>query len=223
MAKFRVILRKFREVLKKCLVKLKEIIINVLIYGLGIELIEELLEELFAWVATEMFTWVVTKAFSAATIFVFSQTAKYAIKKFIKSLTYKEGNDKMAILQKYWKLAWGNKITGTLTGLGFAGIVYFQNWVAFATHCWWIALITFIVFYNVGIFFGGEYLYQIIERGKAAALTKEERKTMKAIENKVKELAANLQNSQNQQLYAQAAALVEAEKAQADAEAKKTN
>ena len=200
---------------KVFLIKLKDILVNVLIYGLGIELIEELLEEAFAWVATEMFAWVVTKALSAAVIFTFSQTAKYAIKKIIKCLTYKEGYDKMAILKKYWKLAWGNKVTGTLSGVGIAGIVYFQDFVAFATGCWWIALIAFIIGYNIGIFFGGETLNQIIERGKAAALSKEERKTVKAIENKVKELA----NKQQEALYAQASEIVKAEKAQAQAQA----
>jgi uncharacterized membrane protein YbjE (DUF340 family) len=211
--------KKFLEVLKQCLIKLREILVNVLIYGLGIELIEELLEELFAWVATEMFTWVVTKAFSAATIFVFSQTAKYAIKKIIKSLTYKEGNDKMATVKKYLKLAIGNKVTGTLAGVGIAGIVYFQDFVAFATGCWWIALIAFIIGYNIGIFFGGEDLNQIIARAENAALVKQEKQRIKAIKNKVKELDEKRQEA----LYAQASEIVEAEKAKAEAEAKKTN
>lgn len=208
---------KFKFDVKKFFIKLKDIIVNILVYGLGIELIEEILEELFAIMATEIFSWVITKAFSAALVFTFSQTAKFAIKKIIKCLTYKEGNDKMNLLKKYWKLAWGNKVTGTLSGVGIAGIVFFQDFVAFATGCWWITLIAFIVGYNIGIFFGGETLNQIIERGKAAALNKEERKTLKAIENKVKELSSKQQEA----LYAQATEIVKAEKAQAEAEANK--
>ena len=94
---------------------------------------------------------------------------------FVKQLIYKEGDDKVKALKNYWAKVWGNKITGTSVGLGFAGISYFQTLVQFAHHCWWIALIVFVVFFNLGIFFGGETLNQIQERLASATLKKEEK------------------------------------------------
>jgi hypothetical protein len=158
------------------------------------ELVEEGLENLIAYALSSAVAIFVTKALSTLAIISATQGIKVSIKRFlmplIKTLTYKEGNDKMKFLKNYFTLMWGNKITGTSIGVGFAGLVWFQTLVPYATACWWIALITFVVFYNLGAILGGEYLSQILERLKAKALTKEQNAKLKAIEEKAKELAS---------------------------------
>ena len=178
--------------------------------GLAIELIEEILEEFIAWGISNFITFVITKAFSVVIVFLGTQTTKFFIKKIIKKITYKEGNDKVKLLQKYWKIVWGNKVTGTLAGIGFAGITYFQDLIMLPVSIGLKVLVVFVAFvigYNIGIFFGGETLNQIIARGEEALLDKEEKKKMKAIKNKVKELA----NQQQEELYAKATEMVKAE------------
>jgi hypothetical protein len=158
------------------------------------ELVEEGLENLIAYALSSAVAIFVTKALSTLAIISATQGIKVSIKRFlmplIKTLTYKEGNDKMKFLKNYFTLMWGNKITGTSIGVGFAGLVWFQTLVPYATACWWIALITFVVFYNLGAILGGEYLYQILERLKSKALTKEQNAKLKAIEERAKELAS---------------------------------
>jgi hypothetical protein len=158
------------------------------------ELVEEGLENLIAYALSSAVAIFVTKALSTLAIISATQGIKVSIKRFlmplIKTLTYKEGNDKMKFLKNYFTLMWGNKITGTSIGVGFAGLVWFQTLVPYATACWWIALITFVVFYNLGAILGGEYLSQILERLKSKALTKEQNAKLKAIEERAKELAS---------------------------------
>jgi hypothetical protein len=111
------------------------------------EMIEEGLENLIALGISTLC--------STILLVCFTQAAKLGIKKlikwimpFAKTLIYKEGNDKMKLLKNYWTRVWGNKITGTSIGLGFAGISYFQTLIPLATHCLWIALIVFVVFFK---------------------------------------------------------------------------
>lgn len=139
----------------------------------AMEMVEEGLENLIALGISTLF--------STVLIVVFTQATKIGLKKliklimpFVKQLIYKEGNDKMKLLKNYWTKVWGNKITGTSVGLGFAGISYLQTLIPFAHRCWWIALIIFVIFFHLGIFFGGETLNQIQERLANAILTKEQ-------------------------------------------------
>lgn len=172
----------------------------------AMEMLEEGLENLIALGISTLF--------STVLLVVLTQASKIGLKKlikwmmpFVKKLIYKEGDDKVKALKNYWDKVWGNKITGTSVGLGFAGVSYFQTLVPFAHHCWWIALIVFVVFFNLGIFFGGETLNQIQERLANATLKKEEKDILKEAKKKLAQLEKQATQS-------------EAEKQKADAERK---
>lgn len=159
------------------------------LFALFWELFEEGLEIAIAYFITVAIIETAAKVF---TVTIITQGLKTAGKRFlfpfIKNLTYREGNDKMTALRKYWDKVRGNKVTGVLSGLGFAGIVWFQTLVPFATHCWWIALLTFVVFFNIGIFFGGETLKQIQERLAEAALKREDQELIRDAQKRYKAL-----------------------------------
>ena len=164
--------------------------------GLSWEFVEETLESFIAELLTNLIAVIFIKAL--LTIAVIGSTIaikrllKSLLRPLIKTITYREGNDKVKALQNYWTKIRGNKITGTMAGLGFAGISFFQTLIPFATNNWWVALIVFVVFFNIGIFFGGETLKQIQERLQDALLEKEHKKVVKEaqkryIESKRKE------------------------------------
>lgn len=117
----------------------------------------------------------------------------------------------MNLLKNYWTKVWGNKITGTIAGVGFGTTAYF----AFSMPNIWLTILTvaiaFVFAYNVAIFFGGEKLAQIQERLANAKLTKQEKAKVKAIEAKAKELAKTMEATQKEQLLTQAREAVEAE------------
>lgn len=98
--------------------KFRDVFLNSFLYCLAIELVEELLEELIAWGFSSVITFVVTKALSAVIVVSLTQTTKLVIKKIIKHYTYKEGNDKMEKLKKFFSWIWANKCTlgGIATG-----------------------------------------------------------------------------------------------------------
>lgn len=175
------------------------------------ELVEEGLENLLALAISSACAFFIFKAISTLGIVLTTQGIKVLIKSclfpYIKKLTYKEGSDKVKALKNYWAKVWGNKITGTSIGLGFAGISYFQTFIPFAHHSLWLALIVFVVFFNLGIFFGGETLNQIQERLANATLQKEEKEILKEAKKKLAQLEKEATQS-------------EAEKQKADAEAK---
>lgn len=179
------------------------------------ELIEEGIESLIAVMLSSALALFLIKAISTLGIVVATQTIKVLIKRFlypcIKTLTYKEGNDKMNLLKKYWTKVWGNKITGATAGIGFAGLSYFQTIVPFAHHCWWIALIMFVVFYNIAIFFGGETLGQIQERLAQATLKKEEQAIIKEAKKKLAQLEKVASQTETEKAKAEADAKAKAE------------
>lgn len=179
------------------------------------ELVEEALENLIAYALSSAVALFVTKALSTLAIITATQGIKVFIKRFtlpfFRELTYKEGNDKVEILKKYWTKVWGNKFTGTGVGLGFAGLMYFQTIIPFATHSWWIALITFVVFYNLGVFLGGETLNQIQERLAQVALKKEQQAIIKDAKNRLAELEKKATQTQEEQEKAKAKELANRE------------
>lgn len=164
----------------------------IFLTGFSWELVEELLEGLIAELLTNLIAVFIVKAlltFSVvASTIMLKKLLKRLLRPIIIKLTYREGNDKVKALQNYWTKVRGNKVTGLISGIGFAGISYFQTLVPYATNCWWIALIAFVVFFNIGIFFGGETLNQIQERLAQATLTKEENALIKEAQNKLKQL-----------------------------------
>ena len=105
--------------------KAKKLIAHSAIAYLAIELAEELLEELIALGISSFFV----KISSAFIIVGLTQGVKLAIKKIVKMITYKEGNDKVEKLKTIGKWLWANKKTlgGTLSvaliGASGAGLI----------------------------------------------------------------------------------------------------
>ena len=153
----------------------------------AMEMIEEGLENLIALGISTLFSTVLLVCITQLTKLGLKRLIKLLMP-FVKRLIYKEGNDKVKLLKDYWTKVWGNKITGTSVGIGFAGISFFQTLIPFAHHCWWIALIVFVVFFNLGIFFGGETLNQIQERLAQATLRKEEQEILKEAKKKLAQM-----------------------------------
>lgn len=172
----------------------------------AMEMLEEGLENLIALGISTLFSTILLVCITQLTKIGLKRLIKFMMP-FVKQLIYKEGNDKMKALKNYWTKVWGNKITGTSVGIGFAGISFFQTLIPFAHHCYWFALIVFVVFFNLGIFFGGETLGQIEERLAQAVLTKEQNSIVKEAKKKI---------AQEQKEATQS----EAEKQKADAQAK---
>lgn len=175
------------------------------------EMIEEGLENLIALGISTLFSTVLLVVFTQATKLGLKKLIKWTMPYF-KTLIYREGDDKMKLLKKYWTLVWGNKITGTSVGLGFAGISFFQTLIPFAHHCYWFALIVFVVFYNLGIFFGGETLNQIQERLAQALLTKEQNSVVKEAKKRIAQEKKEATQSEAERQKADALAKAKAER-----------
>lgn len=94
---------------------------NIFLYGLAIELVEEVLEEFIAFIITGCIAWVVTKAVSTLIVFGLTQGSKIVIKRIVKLITYKEGNDKVSKIKSFFSWVWANKCTlgGVATGALF--------------------------------------------------------------------------------------------------------
>ena len=177
------------------------------------ELLEEALENVIALGISSAIA-----VLSTFLLVFITQGVKIGVKKIVKFLfpiikakIYREGDDKMQMLKNYWTKVWGNKITGTLSAVPFATVAYyafdFANiWLTIAA-----VVVSFILAYNIAIFFGGETLAQIQERIAQVKLSKEEKKNVKAIEVKTKELAKQIKKQSEERLYAQAKNILEQE------------
>lgn len=77
------------------------------------EMIEEGIENLIAFALSSALTVFITKALSTLAIVTATQGIKVSIKRFltplIKTLTYKEGNDKMSKIKQFFVWVWCNK------------------------------------------------------------------------------------------------------------------
>lgn len=173
------------------------------------ELVEEALENLIAYGISSVVALFITKALSTLAIITATQGLKVGIKRFvfpyIKTLIYKEGNDKMKLVNTYFTKAWGNKLTGLFSAIPASLCAYWQTIVPFATGCWWIALLVGLVAFNVAIFYGGETVKQITARFADKHLSDEKKKELKKIKNaeeivkKYQEATQILAQKQNQQ------------------------
>lgn len=173
------------------------------------ELVEEALENLIAYGISSVVALFITKALSTLAIITATQGLKVGIKRFIfpyiKTLIYKEGNDKMNLVKTYFTKAWGNKLTGLFSAIPASLCAYWQTIVPFATGCWWIALLVGLVAFNVAIFYGGETIKQITARFAEKHLSDEKKKELKKIKNaeeivkKYQEATQILAQTQNQQ------------------------
>ena len=147
------------------------------------ELLEEALEEAIAFGITTL----LTKAISTIFVVSITQGIKVVVKRFIKAMTYKEGDDKMKVIKNIFTFLWGNKLTTGLVGLSaYAGYLTFE--MAFFTMLWaniLLAVGVAILFSIIAVRVGGENLKQIMERLADNKLTKEQKKEAK---RKAKEL-----------------------------------
>lgn len=162
------------------------------------ELIEEGLESLIAYALSSAFAVFMAKVLSTLSIVTATQLVKVPIKRFlypiIRNLIYKEGNDKMNLIKKYFTKVWGNKFTGLFSAVPFGLIAYYQPFIPVLTHCWWFALIVAVVFFNVAIFVGGETLQQIVERFAKNTDNKKLKAKLKEVE-KAKEIVAKYEKA----------------------------
>lgn len=147
------------------------------------ELLEEALEEVIAMGITTL----LTKAISTIFVVSVTQAVKVVIKRFIKAMTYKQGDDKMKVIKNIFTFLWGNKLTTGLVGLSaYAGYLTFE--MAFFTMFWAnlaLAIGIAFLFSIIAVRVGGENLKQIIERLADNKLTKEQKNEAK---RKAKEL-----------------------------------
>ena len=177
------------------------------------ELLEEALENVIALGISSAIA-----VLSTFLLVFITQGVKIGVKKIVKFLfpiikakIYREGDDKMQMLKNYWTKVCGNKITGTLSAVPFATVAYY----AFDFANIWLTIVAvvvaFILAYNIAVFFGGETLAQIQNRIAQVKLSKEEKKNVKAIEVKTKELAKQIKKQSEERLYAQAKNILEQE------------
>lgn len=96
------------------------------------ELIEELLEEAIAFGITSVFTLFVAKALSVVGVVLLTQVIKRGLiricKPIVKTITYKEGNDKMTKVKKFFSwigtgFKWVNANKKSLTGIASGAVM----------------------------------------------------------------------------------------------------
>lgn len=202
--------------------KFWEFMRGTFLYCLAIELVEEGLEELIAFEISNL----VSTALSAVIVVGVTQTVKILIKKIVKFITYKEGNDKVEKLKSFFKWIWANKCTlggiatGALTvvsGVGVIDVSTFPELVIGELN------ITPILYYGcLGILaivcaFFPEKWSSFVERITKQKEAKEDAKIEKQAK---KELAEEEKLANQTQAQAEAQAKKEAEQAEAEAKAK---
>lgn len=176
------------------------------------ELFEEVLEELFA----TGISWIIGKAISILFVVVITQGTKILIKRIIKIITYREGDDKMKYLKNVWMFIWNNKFSelGVLMALGFGYIGYYAT-LNFVIANVLVAILAGLVVTVLSVFVinkaSWETLTQIKDRLSKALLTKEQTKKQKELEKKIAAKAKELAAQQEKVLQERAKALVEAE------------
>ena len=189
------------------------------------ELVEEGLETLIAFCVSEVVAIFVVKALSTLAIIGATQGIKVCIKRFlvplIKTLTYKEGFDKMSKIKKFFTWVWANKKTllGTVStavaGLSATNVIPACNLPAISVYGYNItpfvyyaclAVLSLLGVFGVGI----EKIEDFLNR---VGLIKEQ-KSQKAIENEAKKELALAEKTANQTQAQQ-------EKAKAKEEAEK--
>lgn len=209
--------------------KFKEFFINSFFCYLAIELVEEMLEELFAFGLASIFV----KGISTLLVVSITQSVKVAIKTIIKKFTYKEGNDKMNKVKQFFTWIWSNKKTmigtvstalATLSGTGIIDISILPELLIGGFN------VTPIIYYGVlliaaliGVFGKGlESIKEFAERIKKIKAEKEHKNLVKKVKAEIKaeEKAANQTQAEKEKEEAKKAAEEKAklEKEQAEIE-----
>ena len=96
--------------------KLREIFVYIFFNALVIDYLEEIIEDIIAYTISE----VILKVFSTAIVVTITYSIKVILKRTIKRITYKEGNDKVSKIKSFLTSLWQNK--GTVGGVVAAGL-----------------------------------------------------------------------------------------------------
>lgn len=198
------------------------------------ELVEECLETFVAFVISDVITAFFVKALST---FAITQGVKVSIRRFlmpfVKTLTYKEGNDKMSKIKKFFTWIWCNK--KTLTGTAASAVLTLSGTGVIDTNSL-PALnidgfnITPIIYYAclailalVGVYGKGiENIKTFFERVGLIKAEKEQKAIMKEAKKELAAEEAKANQTQAEQEQAEAKANAEAkakaEREQAEAE-----
>lgn len=200
------------------------------------ELCEEGLENLLAYALSSAVALFITKALSTLAIITATQGIKVSIKRFlvpfIKTLTYKEGNDKMSKIKKFFTWIWCNK--KTLTGTAASAVIALSGTEVINTNSL-PALnidginITPIIYYFllavlalVGVTGKGfENIKTFFERVGLIKAEKEQKAIMKETKKELaaEEVKANQTQAEQEQVEAKANAEAKAKAEQEQAEA----
>lgn len=192
------------------------------------ELVEEGIETLIAFCISEVVALFVVKALSALAIIGATQGIKVCIKRFlvpvIKTLTYKEGFDKMSKIKQFFALLFANKKTlgGTIGALASSVLTAYATYGGYFSFLpplmWlgfnWTALIVGVVcFVLIELGVTGKGFEKIADFAKRVA-EKKSIAEQKAIDKEALKEIKNAEKVANQ-------TQVEQEKADAKAEAEK--
>ena len=165
------------------------------------EMVEEGLENAIAYFITSAFALFVTKTLSALAIVGATQAIKVSIKRYllpvVKTLTYKEGDDKMKKFKEFLNWLNANKFTligavsGALIAFSGSGVIDVNDMPALMAGS---VNLTPIIYYvvlgalTVVASFFPEKVADFVERVNAANAKKEIRKAEKATEKEEKEI-----------------------------------
>lgn len=187
------------------------------------ELFEQMIEEFLAF----GLAYLTGQILSVCLAIAVTQGISFTLKKFYKTLIYREGHDKMKFFKKVGviiadvcKFFWGNKLTATMVAVGsYAGYaVYLAAYLPYFWANLILGVLVGLIAAAISIRLGGETLTQIIDRWTAKKLTKSQNKEAKAKAAAIYAKAKELENLQRAEIKARATAMVEAEEA-----AKKNN
>ena len=201
------------------------------------ELCEEGLENLLAYALSSAVALFITKALSTLAIITATQGIKVSIKRFlvpfIKTLTYKEGNDKMSKIKKFFTWIWCNKktLTGTAASavmtLSGTGVININSLPALNIDGFNITPIIYYaclaIFALVGVTGKGfENIKTFFERVGLIKAEKEQKTIIKEAKKELaaEEVKANQTQAEQEQVEAKAnaEAKAKAEREQAEAE-----
>ena len=211
--------------------KFRELFVNSFFYCLAVEIVEETLEELIAWGMSNVLTFIITKFFSAILVFVGTQLTKLVIKKMIKKITYKEGNDKVEKLKSIFKWLYANKCTlggialGGLTAVSGVGVIDVNSFPELLIGGFNVTPIAYYVVLGIATIVC-TFFPETWDKFQTRIAQAKAEKEQKAIEKEAKKEIANEQKLANQtqaqqekaDAKKQAEELAKAEKEKADKE-----
>ena len=198
------------------------------------ELVEEMLEGLIAVAITNATAIFITKALSTLAIITATQAVKAALKgallPIIRKITYREGNDKMNKVKKFFSWLWANKCTiggvtvGAVTVVSGAGLIDVSSFPALMAGA---VNLTPVLYYGIlGVLtilmsFFPESVEKFAERISTAKTEKEQKAIEKQAQKELKaeQKLANQTQAQKEKEDAKKLAKEKADAQKAEAEA----